>query len=116
MIISAYAGTGKSTFASQTERAVDLTVMPYKWILPPTEKTSAELEGEKGAFYHMFNPLYPEGSVKYYRKSDGEYLDGMLNSIWRNEKKNLYLMGCGCGLPNGRLAGICLETGERFYV
>lgn len=50
------------------------------------------------------------------RKSDGEYLDGMSNSIWRNEKKNLYLMDCGCGLPNGRLAGICLETGERFYV
>lgn len=25
------------------------------------------------------------------------------------------MMDCGCGLPNGRLAGICLETGERFY-
>ena len=63
MIISAYAGAGKSTFAMQVERAVDLTVMPYKWILPPTEKKSVELEGEKGALYYMHNHLYPENSI-----------------------------------------------------
>lgn len=46
----------------------------------------------------------------------GRYLDGRSNSIWENAKKNLYLLDCGCGLPNGRLAGICLETGARYYV
>ena len=45
----------------------------------------------------------------------GRYLDEESNSIWLNEQENVYIMDCGCGLPNGRLAGICLETGERFY-
>ena len=45
----------------------------------------------------------------------GRYLDEESNSIWLNEKENVYMVDCGCGLPNGRLASICLETGERFY-
>lgn len=49
------------------------------------------------------------------RAEYGEYLDGRSDSIWKNKKNTLYLMDCGCGLPNGRLACMCLETGERFY-
>ena len=45
----------------------------------------------------------------------GHYLDKEPASVWINEAGNLYLMDCGCGLPGGRLACICLETGERFY-
>lgn len=45
----------------------------------------------------------------------GRYLDEELNSIWLNKQRNVYMMDCGCGLPGGRLACICLETGERFY-
>lgn len=48
MIIAAYVATGKSTFAAQTEGAIDLPCMPYKWILPPVDKVYPELEGEKG--------------------------------------------------------------------
>lgn len=73
MIISAYAGAGKSTFAMQVERAVDLTVMPYKWILPPTEKKSVELEGEKGALYYLPNPLYPENYIIDILRAEREY-------------------------------------------
>ena len=43
------------------------------------------------------------------------YLDEPLNSIWKNEKENVYLMDCGSGFGSGRLACICIETGERFY-
>ncbi len=50
-----------------------------------------------------------------YNNPYGSYLDDKLNSIWVNEPENVYMVACGCGLPNGRLAGICLETGERFY-
>ena len=50
-----------------------------------------------------------------YRNPKGSYLDEKSSSIWRNERKNLYMMECGCGLPGGRLACICLETGGRFY-
>lgn len=45
----------------------------------------------------------------------GKYLDEESSSIWLNEQENVYMMDCGCGLSNGRLACICLETGERFY-
>lgn len=45
----------------------------------------------------------------------GRYLDEESSSIWLNEQENVFMMDCGCGLPNGRLASICLETGERFY-
>lgn len=45
----------------------------------------------------------------------GCYLDGQSASIWRNEAGNVFMMDCGCGLPSGRLACMCLETRERFY-
>ena len=45
----------------------------------------------------------------------GMYLDEYKTSIWRNEKGNVYLLDCGCGFTGGRLACMCLETGERFY-
>ena len=56
-----------------------------------------------------------QDSSYQYRNPRGKYLDERVSSIWMNELKNVYLMDCGCGLPNGRLACICLETGERFY-
>ena len=43
------------------------------------------------------------------------YLDKYKNSIWRNEKRNVYLLDCGSGFRSGRLACYCIETGERYY-
>lgn len=50
------------------------------------------------------------------RNPKGSYLDEQSSSIWRNGPGNVYMMDCGCGLPGGRLACMCLEMGERFYV
>lgn len=50
-----------------------------------------------------------------YKSKAGQYLDDPHTSIWRNNSANVYMMDCGCGLPGGELAAICLETGERFY-
>lgn len=50
-----------------------------------------------------------------YMDQNGGYLDGGVTSVWKNKAGNLYLMDCGCGLPHGRLACMCLESGERFY-
>lgn len=52
-----------------------------------------------------------------YMSSDhfGRYPDGKGGSIWINEKDNVIMLDCGCGLPGGKLACICLDTGERFY-
>lgn len=48
-------------------------------------------------------------------KKGGGYLGKERHSIWRNDKENVYLLDCGCGFAGGKLACICLETGERFY-
>ena len=45
----------------------------------------------------------------------GMYLDDDKNSIWVNRKKNVFLLDCGSGFTGGRLACMCLETGDRFY-
>ena len=48
-------------------------------------------------------------------KKDRRYLDEPGNSIWCNDRHNVYLLDCGCGFAGGRLACLCLETKERFY-
>ncbi len=74
MLIAAYAGTGKSTFAEMTDGAIDLPSMPYSWILPETnEWKTEELEGEKGALYHLRNPLFPENYAVEIMKAEQAY-------------------------------------------
>lgn len=36
--------------------------------------------------------------------------------IWKNRRENVFLIDCGCGLSNGKLGCMCLETMEEFYV
>ena len=48
-------------------------------------------------------------------EKDRRYLDEPGNSIWCNDRHNVYLLDCGCGFAGGRLACLCLETKERFY-
>lgn len=48
-------------------------------------------------------------------KKSGVYLGEDAHSVWRNNKENVYLMDCGCGFASGKLACICIETGECFY-
>ena len=50
-----------------------------------------------------------------FRKYIGTYLDGESCSIWKNNKGNLYLLDCGSGAGSGKIACMCLETGERYY-
>ena len=46
----------------------------------------------------------------------GRFMDDDLNSIWTNDRGNVYMMDCGCGYGDGRLSCICLENMERVYV
>lgn len=50
-----------------------------------------------------------------WKSGNHKYLDDHRKSIWRNEKENVYLLDCGSGFESGRLACLCIETGERFY-
>ena len=55
----------------------------------------------------------PTGTLQM--EKPGRYLEKDKNSIWVNQKENVYLLDCGCGFASGKLACLCLETGERFY-
>lgn len=61
MIIAAFAGTGKTYLSTIEPSVVDLTVMPYKYIMP--EEAASEAEAEKGAEYLIKNPEYPENYI-----------------------------------------------------
>lgn len=76
------------------------------------QKPEAYMEGIISLNDYHHNGV--NGYVSMVGHTDSTYMC-RANSIWRNEKNNMYLMDCGCGLPNGRLACMCLETGERFY-
>lgn len=70
------------------------------------------LEGTEG--YISICGHTPTANVLWSRDRT-RYLDEYMKSIWKNEKGNVYLLDCGCGLAGGRLACMCLETGERYY-
>ena len=63
--------------------------------------------------YISFVGHTPTGNVMC--SNPAQYLDDYKKSIWKNEKENVFLMDCGCGFGSGRLACMCIETGERFY-
>lgn len=71
------------------------------------------LEGIEGAI-SMCGHTPTADALLWDRKGDF-YLDTSQESIWRNEKGNVYLLDCGCGFGSGRLACMCIETGVRFY-
>lgn len=71
MIIAAYSGTGKSTFAARFENAVDLVSMPWDQILPP--QRSEDGESEKGWANVLADPLYPENYIINILRAEREY-------------------------------------------
>lgn len=50
----------------------------------------------------------------FFSRYGGEYIDGPA-SIWRNERQNVYMMDCGCGYSDGKLACLCLDDMRTMY-
>ena len=73
MIVAAYAGAGKTFFAHQVARAIDLDTMPFSQILPPDDGTNRNYEEEKAAPYHLENPQYPYNYLLEVLKAEREY-------------------------------------------
>ena len=71
MIIAAYSGTGKTTFAARFENAADAVNMPWHRILPPKE--SEDGERKKGRADVLTDPLYPENYIVNILRSEREY-------------------------------------------
>lgn len=73
MIIAAYAGAGKSEFAKRVDNSIDVTSMPYRWILPDRHSMDGETESLKAAPYLVANPLYVDRYVLDILKAENEY-------------------------------------------
>ena len=44
-----------------------------------------------------------------------QFIEGNPNPGYIYRNKNHIAIDCGCSMPGGRLAAICLDTGEEFY-
>ncbi len=104
MIIAAYAGAGKSTFAQRVEGAVDLASMPYSRVLPPEKGTKQECETEKAAPYLLSNPQYPYNYLLEILKAEREY-EYILIPTAENVIRILNEMG--------RIVVLCYPTREQ---
>ncbi len=104
MIIAAYAGAGKSTFARQVEGAVDLPSMPYSRVLPPEKGTKRECEAEKATPYLLSNPQYPYNYLLEILKAEREYEYVLIPTAI-----------CVIQMLNemGRTVVLCYPTGEQ---
>ena len=75
-------------------------------------------EGNEDVFYKSgiegYVSFCGHSSSSFFSRYGGEYLDGS-SSIWRNDRKNLYMMDCGCGYADGKLACLCLEDMRSMY-
>ena len=50
------------------------------------------------------------------RAYGGTYSDKTHTSIWRNDKRNVIMIDCGCGFEDGMLGCLCLDTDDEYYI
>ena len=72
------------------------------------------------AFYKNGIPGYVSicghTDTSFFAHYGGTYSDKNNPSIWKNDLNNVFMVDCGCGFSGGRLACMCLETSEEYYV
>lgn len=82
------------------------------YLMGNCEYDSFLLDGIEG--YISMCGHIPTGNILW-NKERNLYMDEYQKSIWHNPKENVYLLDCVCGFGTGRLACMCIETGERYY-
>ena len=63
MIISAYAGCGKSTFAKRTWNSIDMVTVPYKYVVPENTITDEGDERLKANYEYEIHPDWPRNYI-----------------------------------------------------
>ena len=62
-----------------------------------------------------YNTQYFEDTIVITGHTPTLFIEGNPNPGRIYKHLNHIAIDCGCGIPGGRLAAICLETGEEFY-
>ncbi len=52
----------------------------------------------------------------FFSRYGGSYSDTTHTSIWRNDKRNVIMIDCGCGFEDGLLSCLRLDDEKEFYV
>ena len=62
-----------------------------------------------------YNIQYFEDTIVVTGHTPTQFIEGNQNPGRIYKNLNHIAIDCGCGMSDGRLAAICLETGEEFY-
>ena len=62
-----------------------------------------------------YNTQYFDDTIVITGHTPTQFIEGNLNPGKIFKHLNHIAIDCGCGMSGGRLAAICLETGEEFY-
>ena len=62
-----------------------------------------------------YNTQYFDDTIVITGHTPTQFIEGNLDPGRIYKHLNHIAIDCGCGMPGGRLAAICLETGEEFY-
>ena len=62
-----------------------------------------------------YDTQYFEDTIVITGHTPTQFIEGNPNPGKIYKHLNHIAIDCGCGMPDGRLAAICLETGEEFY-
>lgn len=117
-----------SEFIKSFPLQVELSIAERKYLLAhaqtsnPSDKKDVlyyVTGGEDETFYvngiQGYTSICGHTDSSFMYKYGGKYSDPKSPSIWQNDLGNLIMMDCGCGYESGRLAALCLDTGEEFY-
>jgi adenylate kinase family enzyme len=73
IIISGFAGIGKTTLQKNNSNVIDLESSDFKWIYQNSENESMDKEKRKGVSNRIQNPLWPLNYVNEIIKKASEY-------------------------------------------
>lgn len=111
------------SFPAQIELRGDTNfLLAHAMTCDPKEGKSLEFHTMGDAesdFYKMgvqgFVSVCGHTETSFMKQYGGRFSVDDKPSIWRNDLENLIMIDCGCGFSSGRLACLCLETGQEYY-
>jgi len=84
IIISAFAGLGKTTLGNKYSNVIDLESTNYHWIFDIKERTTLNSEELKGIKQRQLNPEWPSNYIRAIQKYQNDVLDEIImNNLFK---------------------------------
>ena len=118
-----------SEFIKNFPLQIELGIAGEKYLLAHAQTCNPEVKenvsyhvmgnGDDSFFSHGisgYTSICGHTDSSFMCKYGGNFSDPRSSSIWRNDLGNVIMIDCGCGFESGKLACLCIETGEEYYV